>query len=303
MKNYIVILLAAASMTAPAQVLKKTPNEISLHLGGGLTSVNYQFAPDVSSFNGYNLDFGAGYTYFFNEVLGIYIGGGMSLYNAQKHADIKMLTSGMTDKNGYQFDLHTRFACNEVHNITFFNIPVMLLFQQKPRIEELRRSLHKQRSVFYVMGGIKVAIPFKDDYVSDIPKINNLAYYPDMNNWAGTQRFAGLDTFDGRTSVGNLGIVTSWMLALEAGMKTRLNDNFSLYTGVYCDFVLNSVIGSARMPVRNFIAVDHLTDFTLMSFSDRMNIMAAGIRVRLAYYRVRPKVHCPYPMKPIKKYQ
>ena len=101
MKKYIIIFLAALSISASAQVISnKDPNEFSINLGGGLSSINYQLAPDVNYLNGYTFDLGIGYTFYIHDNWGIYTGITQSLYKAKRVTDLKVFTPGLTDKNG-----------------------------------------------------------------------------------------------------------------------------------------------------------------------------------------------------------
>ena len=179
------------------------------------------------------------------------------------------------------------------------HIPVMLRFQPKLPLH-LRHwsNEYKQYQGFYAMSGIKLYIPVKYEYESDITALSNAAYYPEADNWAATQLFAGLGDFDGKAYDGKLNLTPSFMLAFEAGLKWRLNNYLLLYAGAYLDFGLNNTVRNNRMSVRNFIVVDHLTDFTMMSFNNRTNIMAAGVRLRLAFFRDRTK-RCPVPIREV----
>jgi len=306
MKNIIILLFALTNMCVSAQTRpNKDPNEISIHIGGGLSSIHHQHAPSNGFFNGYSLDFGIGYTFYFHQNWGLYFGVAPGIYNTQKKANIDVFTPDLTDRNGYLFDLYSQFNYHEAFKNMFLNIPVMLQFQTKQKGQSRDQKASKS---FYAMGGIKAAIPLKNRYQSEIKTITNAAYYPEFNNWAATQRFAGLGTFDdGSNDNGNLNLKTPCLrLAFEAGFKWRFKrqnkNNYLLYTGVYCDIGLNATANNLRTPFRNHIAVDHITDFTLLTFSDRINIMTAGVVVRLAYFRLFQSAFCPY-IKEVKKYK
>ena len=290
--SLFIILFALTSMYAWAN---KEPNEFSIYLGGGLSSIHHQDAPRANFFNGYAVDLGVGYTYFFHANWGIYFGAGAGIYNTQKTIDMEALNPNMTDINGHSFDLYTTTDYSEAFQTLFLNVPFMLQYQSKQNVQGWRQRNSQYRS-FYAMGGVKVGVPFKDSYESQITTITNSAYYPDLDNWATTQRFAGLGTFDdGVSSEGELKLAApSLRLALEAGLKWRLKGNMLLYTGVYCDFGFNNTARNTRMPINNHIAVDHLTDFTLITFSEKVDMMTAGIMVRLAFLQISKKYTCPY---------
>ena len=303
MKTNIFLLLALTNMYVSAQVRQNNdPNEISIHIGGGLSSIHHHHASGNGFFNGYSLYFGAGYTYYIHQNLGVYLGIAQGIYNTQRNVSIDVFTPNLTDRNGYLFDLYTRINYNESFQNMFLNIPVMLQFQTKQKGRSWNQNQKRFKS-FYAMGGIKADIPLKDRYKSGITTITNAAYYPEFNNWAATQRFAGLGTFDdGSSDDGNLNLKSPCLiLSFEAGFKWRFKKNYLLYTGAYCDFGLNTTANGIRMPFRNHIAVDHITDFTLLTFSDRINIMTAGVTVRLAYFRLFQSVFCPYGEEEVRK--
>jgi len=289
MRNNIIFLFVFVSVYASAQINQsKDPNEISIHIGGGLSSIHHQ----PGFFNGYAVDFGIGYTYYIHQNWGIYFGLAPGIYNTRKNVNLDVFTPNLTDKNGYLFDLYTNIDYRESFQIKFLNIPLMLQYHKKPINQSRQQNWYRG---FYVMGGIKAAIPLKDTYESKIRTVTHSAYYPELNNWAATQRFAGLGTFDdGSSSDGNLELVSPCLrLALEAGVKWRLKNDFLLYTGAYCDFGLSNTLKNTPPPIRNHIAIDHITDFTLLTFSEKIDMITAGVIVRLAFFRHTHKVFCP----------
>jgi len=87
------------------------------------------------------------------------------------------------------------------------------------------------------------------------------------------------------------------MLALEAGMKWNIADNLSLYTGAFFDYGLNNVVKGGKQAFINYTAKDaenFTTNSVLSSYTDnsksstftnKANMMAVGIKVRLALVR------------------
>ena len=295
-KNSIILLFALLmmSMYASAQVLRNAdPSEFSIFLGGGLTSIHHKDAPRAGFFNGSAIELGIGYTHFLNRNWGIFLGAGPGIYKTDKFADLDVFTPELTDRNGYRFELYTQSDFNEAFQITFLNIPVMLLYQTKPRNPTWQHR-YKNYQSFYMMGGIKAGIPFKNSYESGITRITNAAYYPEMDNWAATQLFAGLGTFnESRDYHGDLELDISFKIALEAGFKWRLNDRFFVYTGAFCDIGVRNTTQETRAPLRNYIAVDHITDFTLLTFSESLNMTTFGVIVRLSFFRSPDRSFCP----------
>jgi len=82
---------------------------------------------------------------------------------------------------------------------------------------------------------------------------------------------------------------TSFFTALEEGRKWRLIDKLLLYAGAFFDFGLNNAANANRTPLCNHIAVEHLTGFKLLEFSNKMDLISVGIILRLAFFREPPK--------------
>ena len=292
----IATLCAFSTLCASAQVTKnRPPSEISVHIGSGKSSIHYQDALHDGYFNGNALDLAVGYTIFVHGNCGIYLGLEHGVYNTQKSVSFDVLTSDMTDYNGYKFDLYSTIGYHERFQTSFLNLPVMLLYQTKKG--SLFDSWIRYKNVhqgLYAMGVVKVAVPLKNNYESRITSINNAAYYPEFENWGATQNFAGLGAFDGYGSNSNIGLDLSFRFSLEAGFKWRLNENFVLYTGAFCDFAFNQPVSNNRESFRNNVAVEHISDFHLLDFSQKADIVVTGIKVRLALSRIRSSAHCPF---------
>jgi len=288
MKIYIVILFAAISLNVFAQVPRpREPNELSIYCGIGALSL----APISGFVNGFAFDLGVGYTYFFNKKWGIHFGIGPGLYNVKTSQNLNVLTPNITDRNNYRFDLHTATDYREHYNSLFLKVPVMLQYQ---KLQPTHWSKVQVRQGFYAMIGIKAIVPFSSRFESDNTSQTNLAYYPEFDNWAGTQTFAGLGDFAGSTLNNNLDIGTTIMLALEAGIKWRIRNNRSLYTGIYVDYGLSVAVHENRTTFNNHIAVEQLTAFPILEFPEKLNIVSVGVKLRLALFRLPQEGRCPY---------
>ena len=292
----VTLLLSISSVSA-----QKRPNEFSefsIYGGLGLSLIPYELTPDAHFLYGSDLHFGVGYTYFFSESWGIHIGAGPTFYKVKQNIDLNFKNPDLTDSNGYVFDLFTHTNYGETHKMTFLTVPLMLHYEPKSRRQKRAWwKTNKAEHVFYAMGGVKTSMPYKSGYEAGIKTINNKAYYPELDNWAATQKFAGLGEFDGNTVESEFDLGLSFTLALEAGIKWRLNGYKYLYTGVYFDYGLNNIDRTeiSRKPVRNNINVESFTDFTILTYPDKIQIMSIGINVRLAFYRAPNSCkHNPY---------
>jgi hypothetical protein len=286
----VTLIVAISSINVSAQNV----HEFSVYGGGGLSTLNYKLSHGDRS-AGFGGDFGVGYTFFrvnergvetgkvFREYWGIHTGIGLGLYNAKsKLNNQEAITKGLDDGDVVfnKFDLHTTLSgYNETQNAIFLNIPVMAQFQ----IDQ-----------FYVMGGFKFGIPVSGKFKSKNATLTNKAYYIEAENWANTQEFMGYGKFPGMNIDGNIDFGLSTMFALESGMKWRIGDNLSLYTGAYFDYGLNNVLKDGNLQFVNYDSKspDKFTTNSVLSsyidssksstFTDKVNTMAVGIKIRIA---------------------
>ena len=290
MKRFIIIIVLFSAASSRYVCAQEAPvHEFSAYTGLGLSSLRYQLSQGNRS-GGFGGDFGVGYTWYrtnvritgtgkiFNERWGIFTGLGLGLYNAKANLDHeKKVVKDLKDSEGDIFDLTTTLSkYKETQKATYLNIPVMAQFQ-------LER--------YYVLGGFKFGIPLGGKYVSKDATLSNVAYYPDYENDLKSPRTQGLGSFNHKDSDGKLKFGVSLMLALEGGVHWRINRNFSLYSGVYFDVGLNN---SAKNKQKQFVEFDYraadiasrfTTNSVMSSFTDKVNIMAVGVKARLAYVK------------------
>jgi hypothetical protein len=147
------------------------------------------------------------------------------------------------------------------------------------------------------MTGAKLLLLFNRVYDSQIATFANAAYYPEFDNWTGTQLFAGLGEFAGKDADGKLNIKLLAMFTFESGIKWYLSGKCCLYTGVYFDCGLNDPDKKIRQPMSNCTSVEHLADFSLLDFYNKSYLMNIGIKLRLAFHKDNRKIQnasCPY---------
>ena len=279
MKKIIILLFAAiCSLFASAQ----TTHEVSINSGGGLSTLNYKLSSGERNL-GFGGDFGLGYTGMFGEHVGIYIGIDLGFYNAKaKLNGVTIVTGNLRDSDskeendskGDRFDLYTTLnKYTETQKAMFLNIPVMAQFQTKGRQK------------FYMKAGVKIGIPINCKYSVSNANITNEAYYPDYDNWLPMPAFAGFGSFT-KNSERKLKVGVAAMLALETGVKWSLGEKVALYTGAYFDYGLNNVLKDSHQPFVNYHNSEPATftiNSALPSLTDKMNLMAAGIKLRIAF--------------------
>jgi len=282
--SVVVLFLMFFALSNQLLAQKTVPAEFNVHAAGAF-STYLQPAFEGSSV-GYNGDFGLGFTGFFSRNVGINIGLGLGFFNIKStvtglETNIK---HGLDDKvNNLKYDLYTTLSnYTEVHKPLFLNIPIMLVFQtQKDQQWSWKQS---QRPSFYLICGAKALLLFNNKYEVSVDTITNKAYYPALNNWATTQEFAGLGSFNnegaGYKSSGKMefGIIVA--AAIELGVKWRTEGSVAIYTGAFFDF--GFPIKDNRTPYEEYISEEKLKNATLMKFADTY-LMTAGIRVRIAF--------------------
>ena len=280
MKKIIILLFTAmGSLFASAQ----TTHEFSINGGGGLSTLNYKLSSGERSL-GFGGDFGVGYTCIFGEYVGIHLGIDVGFYNAKAKLDgVEIITGDLRDSDkkekndfeGDRFDLYTLLdKYTETQNAMFLNIPIMVQYQ----------TGGKQK--FYAKTGIKVGIPINCKYSVSNATITGKAYYPDYNNWLPMPAFAGFGKFDNISTDGKIKLGVTAMFALETGAKWNLGEKVALYTSAYFDYGLNNVLKDRHQPFVNYTndePATFTTNSALPSLTTKMNTMAAGIKLRIAF--------------------
>ncbi|MCL2289285.1 MAG: outer membrane beta-barrel protein [Bacteroidetes bacterium] len=270
MKKIIILLcIAVSSLCASAQ----TSHQFSINGGGGLSTFDYKLHEAEGKLSyGFGGDFGVGYTLLFIDMVGIHVGAGLGIYNAKaKLVDgVTIITPGLTDSKGNRFDLHSKLSnYTETQNAMVLNIPIMAQFQILK---------------FYALGGIKIGIPLNVKYYASDVTITNTGYYPNYDNRITSQEFADFGTFTNRYSEGKLKLGVSTMLSLEAGLRFGKRTSFSI--GAYFDYGLNNILKDNNQPFISYTnsnPAEFTTNSVLPSLTEKINFMAAGLKVRLAF--------------------
>jgi len=288
MKKLIIITLFAAMSSQ--YVSAQAGHEFSAYAGGGLSSLLYN--PLKGSSNaGFGGEFGVGYTFFSGKSQasetgtivhakwGIHSGVGLGLYGAKANLDKETtVQKNIPDSdNGDLFDLHTTLTgYEETQQAMFLNIPLMALYDVKS---------------CYFMAGFKFGIPLSGKFKPKEATFTNEAEYKQYENWLTDQEFAGLGTFKRKSPDGAVDFWLTTMLSLEAGYKWRINSQLSLYAGVYFDYGLNNSLKNSPKPFVNYnYSVENpsggfTTNSVLSSFAEKTNIMAVGVKARLAFMK------------------
>ena len=283
MKRIMLILFTISALSVSA----KTPNEFGIYGAGGYTFFYQSKLNDVHgvSSGGFGGDLGVSFTGFFTEQFGFHIGLGVGIYNVKNVVDSFAF---VTPDYGYElnplvegekhyYDLYTGlYGYSEKHTMFFITIPLMLQFQTPHR---LRSSVERG---FYASAGVKLNYLINTQYDVGVETFKNVAHFKEIDNWGGTQEFAGFGRFKGNTSSGKLGNFIP-LLSLETGIKWCFPHRFILYTGVFFEYGLNDLTKNDRDDFNNYTSKNDFETLSLLKFSDKTNIMSAGIKLRLAF--------------------
>jgi len=288
---FFMIFFAMNTLKVSAQ---KTPHEFSISGGLGFSTFCFQPSVKKAASTGFSADVALGFTGFMSPQWGVHLGLGWGLYNVKtKINNLTTVIPDMVDKNNYLFNLHSTLNnYEEVHKTMFLYAPVMLQFQTKPKATMHWRK--GQKASFYTMAGAKVLLLFDNKYDLNVESLTNAAYYPEFDNWAATQIFAGLSTFDGNRVNGVFKINVLAMFAFETGIKWRIGNTLYLYTGLFYDCGLNDPSKKFRKPFDYYTSPEQLTDLSLLMFSEKINLMTIGIKLRLAFFNIPKVTSCPY---------
>ena len=272
-----------------AQRANKPAHEFSAYASGGFATYNFKGAPQKTSSLGFGTDFGFGFTGFVGHQLGFHAGAGFGIYNIRsKTPNLVSTTDDLFDKEyGLNYKLETTLmGYTEIYKTTYVSIPVMVQFQTKQKqYLNWRRS---QRAGFYAQGGIKVLFLIDNKFETRLDTMRNWAYYPDLKNWAKTQRFKGFGSFEGTTNTGKMDFGVMVMASLEAGVKWRISSNFFIYTGAFFDCALNDPMKDNREPCEKYndpLPGGNLEHIPLLSFMEKANLMSVGVKLRFAFTR------------------
>ena len=300
----IAFFAAFGVTTVCAQFFQEAVHEYSAHIGGGLGSLRYDL-PIGSRSGGVGFDFGVGYTLFLRNSaavetgtirhtqLGIHTGLGIALYGAKTALNGEtIVTENLTDRD---YDPNASF---EVNQAALFHLHSKVRdFEETQRLTLLTIPIMAQYEIdrYYFMGGFRFGVPIGGKYYSNNgATIDNAAdYYHLGGDFAKEPQFVGLgDGFALEKTNDVLKFDVSVILSLEAGVKWRINENISVYTGAYFDYGLNNAAKNfahepfVKYEPKNDYNVEKFTANSILStYQKRVNVMAVGVKVRVGYIR------------------
>jgi hypothetical protein len=276
-------LITALFLLSSLQAFAQPPHEFAVF--GGLGFPRFTPAKQGIFSSGLGGDLGGSFTGFVNDNVGFHVGLGISFYRIEAGADsIYTLTEGHWDTNHREYDLHSWLKnYNESHRMVFLSIPLMLQFQTTPGGGGGWNRRTVSGHAFYALTGLKLNVLINNDYTTEVEELYNLAYYPALNNWGDTQRFAGYGIFKGKSADWKFDFSVLTLFTIEAGGKWQIADNLYLYTGLFLDYGLNDPTKKNRAPSSEYIFPASLNNFQLIEYSDRIHLLNFGIKLRFAF--------------------
>ena len=219
------------------------PNEISVWLAGGLSTLNYnpEFGNRSNMAGG---AFGIGYGYYWSEHFGFLLGAELALYQSKFNASGLQDNYNTVDLDVYRKPEKINFRYRlddyeEMQQLWNINIPLSLQFQS--------RSWSNHR--FYAGLGFKLGIPLKANYeISDFG-ITSMGYYYDND---GSHQVLddvnelGFGEFNNKSVKGEIDFGLLYTGTLETGVKWNLGSSMELYTGLYFDYTFNNIMKGER---------------------------------------------------------
>jgi len=217
--------------------------------------------------------FGVGYTYFFTPNWGIGTGLEKAFYNVKGESEnYNQQTFTFTDYEGNEIEFRSTIkGYKEEQSFTLLQIPLMVQYQ------------NGENHQFYARAGAKLGIPIKGKNKITADSIKNTGYRKFENYEYTTQTFLGFGTFVGEKSEQDLPLQTAVLLSAEAGMKWKINKALRLYTGLYFDYGLNSVIEKGHSLDNPIEYKNEIHTFVFNNLIDELSPFALGLKLNLTY--------------------
>jgi outer membrane protein OmpA-like peptidoglycan-associated protein len=276
---------AAASATPSPSPGAGGWGEVSLHVGGGLSTPAYRLSQGSRSY-GLGGDVGLGYAIFLNRHFGVGAGAGVALFNAEATLDgARSVTPNLVNAEGIRYELRTTYrGYRERQRALFVRIPLAVHYRTA-----WRRPL-------YAQAGVSVYLPLSAQYSHGPAAIFNEAYYPDYGNSLTFPQYMGYGEVGLRGASEQLALKAVFSASAEVGLRwQRKSSAWAIYTNLYADCGLNNAARSA--PVEDVLrrSTSSTSEFVMGSvltsrysegakpFAERVSLLSAGVRVRLAF--------------------
>ena len=265
--------------TPAVAVSMRGRSELSVYLGGGLSSLTYK--PDVGSrSSGFGGLFGVGYTWFVSGRWGLVTGLEAALYSAEYEAgkdyegkDNAM--SGTWESMGNDFEFsYTYQDFSEKQSALFLQIPVMAQFQT---------------GRFFASAGVKIGIPANGKFEVTAENLSTSGYFPAEKQTYDDLPDRGLGNIGETSYSGKLDMGVLYSAAFETGGQWFLGRRTNLYVGVWLDYGLSNLSKTGAIGLKKpVVEYDHhvkdcLKYNSIVDTTDKLSAMSAGLKVKLTF--------------------
>ena len=285
MSKYALLLAFAILTTAnvTAQIIKRQNHELSVYLGGGFSTLQYDLDLGTHK-NGMGLQAGGSYAYFFLPNLGLRTGLEIAQYRA--NATLKDFADQYdvlgTSANGnytYSYFLGKYY---ETQQALYLNIPLMLQFQTNRKLK------------FYAALGGKVGFPLKAIAKTTKYEVSANGYFPAEGRTYDDLPQYGFGAYEYlKRKIGLDNYKQYYMLSAELGLKWKILEKNDLYTGFYVDYGLGNIQNtndktfvtgslSAEKPKVSPLVESEIGG---TPFTDKIIPMAVGLKLRFSFNR------------------
>jgi len=254
-------------------------NEVSVYIGGGLSTLMYDMKGSDKS-NGFGGLFGLGYSYFFTPNWGVGSGLEIAFYNAKSEfKEYKQPPYMFVDFEGNEMEFRSTLnGYREKQSVMLLQIPLMLQYQRDYSCDKFPKLY-----ALYAAAGTKVGIPLTGENKITANSIKNSGYRRFEDYEYTTQEFLGFGTFANQKAENKLPLQTAVLLSAEAGAKWKLKEKYQLYTGAYIDYGLNSVTKRRHHPGRAIEYNSQEKTFAIENLVDETAPLAIGLKVKLSF--------------------
>ena len=211
-------------------------HEFSVYLGGGLSALSYDAITGAQSKGAGGLG-GLGYSYFFNEKLGLRSGMELAFYNSKYKLGDFSIKYDTEDYEGEVFEFRSRISgYEEKHGAAMLQIPLMAQLQLGGDMK------------YYLALGMKAGFPLSSSCKGSNAKLENSGHYEKEDYEYTEQDFVGFGEHTAKGKKGNANFGTAWLASAETGAKFKISEGMSLYAGAYLDYGINSILKRNSTP-------------------------------------------------------
>jgi len=279
----------------PCYAQYQEKNEVSFFVGGGYSTLYYYLSnvPGGKLTPGYGGATGLGYTFFFNNTIGIGTGAEIAMYNSKFGiGEFSDKYPSFDGEENFEFR-YTVNGYTERQSLFAIQIPLFLQFQ-------FPFPLFSEEHLAYIALGGRIGFPLHSTYRSSADSYTTSAYYPQYDAPLEAPLSQGLGVFNNRTYKDELQISNDnhlSMLSAEIGMKWMISNNYSLYTGIYFDYSIYDIYKNRQtdaflkyldndpvaLPNRSILYSSYYSDNFRNAFVGRVFPHALGLKIRLAF--------------------